>query len=42
MRILLIGDTGTGKTVTSLSISKYFRTIYYDVDLGTSLWVKKL
>lgn len=42
MKILIIGETGTGKTVTSLSISKFFRTLYYDVDLGTGLWLKSL
>ncbi len=42
VRVLLIGDTGRGKTVTSLSVAKHFRTLYYDVDLGTDLWVKAL
>ena len=42
MRVLLIGDTGTGKTVTSLTLSKYFRTLYYDIDLGTEEWKETL
>jgi len=42
VRVLLIGDTGRGKTVTSLSIAKDYRTLYYDVDLGTDLWLKPL
>jgi len=42
VRVLLIGDTGKGKTLTSLSVAKNFRTLYYDVDLGTDLWLKPL
>jgi len=42
MRVLIIGDTGTGKTFTSLSLSKFFKTVYYDVDIGTELWVRTL
>lgn len=42
VRVLLIGDTGRGKTVTSLSVSKNFKTLYYDVDLGTDLWLQSL
>lgn len=42
VRVLLIGDTGRGKTLTSLSVAKKFRTLYYDVDLGTDLWLEPL
>ena len=42
VRVLLVGDTGRGKTLTSLSVAKNFKTLYYDVDLGTELWVKSL
>lgn len=42
VRVLLIGDTGRGKTLTSLSVAKNFRTLYYDVDLGTDLWLQSL
>jgi len=42
VRFLIIGDTGTGKTVTSLSVARYFRTLYYDVDIGTELWTRTL
>jgi len=42
VRVLLLGSTGRGKTLTSLSIAKHFRTVYYDIDLGTDLWLKTL
>jgi len=42
VRVLLVGDTGRGKTLTSLSVAKHFKTLYYDVDLGTDLWVQAL
>jgi len=42
VRVLLIGDTGRGKTLTSLSVANNFRTLYYDVDLGTDLWLDTL
>jgi len=40
MKILLIGETGTGKTYTSLTLSKFFNTIYIDTENGTELWLK--
>lgn len=41
-RVLLVASTGRGKTLTSLSMAKHFRTLYYDVDLGTEAWLKPL
>jgi len=41
MRVLLIGETGMGKTVTALTISQFFNTIYYDTEGGTELWLSK-
>jgi len=42
VKVLIIGNTGNGKTLTSLTLSKYFRTVYYDVDLGTDPWDESL
>ena len=42
VKVLIIGNTGKGKTLTSLTLSKHFRTIYYDVDLGTDPWDESL
>lgn len=40
MRILLIGETGMGKTVTALTLSQFFNTTYIDTEEGTLLWLK--
>ena len=40
MKVLLIGETGTGKTYTALSLSKFFNCVYLDTENGTELWLK--
>jgi len=41
MRVLLIGETGRGKTFTALTMSKKFDTTYIDTERGTELWFKE-
>jgi len=41
MRVLLIGETGLGKTVTALTLSQFFNTTYFDTEEGTLLWLNQ-
>ena len=41
MKVLLKGETGTGKTFISLYFSRYFKTVYFDTEKGTELWLEE-
>ena len=41
MKTLLVGETGTGKSYTALTISRFFRTAYIDADFeGAKPWLE--
>jgi len=40
MKVLLIGETGTGKTFLSLHISQFFETAYVDTEDGIDEWIE--